>query len=180
LVSDLLSDEKIINITSSRRYLFFTRAKFDANNGLFKENLVKYKGKRTSQDVMFIVFSSLRDEKIINITSSRRYLFFTRAKFDANNGLFKENLVKYKGKRTSQDVMFIVFSSLSDEKIINITSSRRYLFFTRAKFDANNGLFKENLVKYKGKRTSRECTFILFLIHSIATELFFVFFRRFC
>jgi len=55
---------------------------------------------------------SLRDEKIINVTSSRRYFFFTRAKFDANNGLFKENLVKYKGKRTSQDVMFIVFSSL--------------------------------------------------------------------
>jgi len=25
-------------------------------------------------------------------------------------------------------------------------------------------VFKENLVKYKGKRTSRECTFILFLI----------------
>jgi len=54
----------------------------------------------------------VRDEKIINATSSRRYFFFTRAKFDANNGLFKENLVKYKGKRTSQDVVFIVFSSL--------------------------------------------------------------------
>jgi len=37
---------------------------------------------------MFIVFSFLRDEKIINVTSSRRYFFFTRAKFDANNGLF--------------------------------------------------------------------------------------------
>ena len=96
-----------------RRYFFFTRAKFDANNGLFKENLVKYKGKRTSQDVVFIVFSALRDEKIINATSSRRYFFFTRAKFDANNGLFKENLVKYKVKRTSQDVVFIIFSSLS-------------------------------------------------------------------
>jgi len=43
--------------------IFFTQAKFDANNGLFKENSVKYKGKRTSQDVMFIVFLSLRDEK---------------------------------------------------------------------------------------------------------------------
>jgi len=47
-----------------------------------------------------------RDEKIISVTSSRRYFFFTRAKFDANNRLFKEDLVKYKGKRTSQDVMF--------------------------------------------------------------------------
>ena len=27
--------------------------------------------------------------------------------------VFKENLVKYKGKRTSQDVVFIVFSSLN-------------------------------------------------------------------
>jgi len=26
-----------------------------------------------------------------------------------NNGLFKENLVKYKGKRASQDIVFIVF-----------------------------------------------------------------------
>jgi len=41
---------------------------------------------------------------------------------------------------------------------------RRNFFFTRAKFDANNGLFKDNLVKYKGKRTNREYTFILFLI----------------
>jgi len=104
--------KKIVNATSSRRYFFFTRAKSDANNGLFKENLMKYKGKRTSQDVAFNVFSSLGDEKIINATSSRRYFFFTRAKSDANNGLFKENLVKYKGKRTSQDVAFIVFSSL--------------------------------------------------------------------
>ena len=46
----------------------------------------------------------------------RPNFFFTRAKFDANNGLFKENLVKYKGKRTSQDVVFIVFSSLSCRK----------------------------------------------------------------
>jgi len=61
-------------------------------------------------------FSSLRDEKIINATSSRRYFFFIRAKFDANNGLFKENLVKYKGKRTSQDVVLIVFSSFRDEQ----------------------------------------------------------------
>jgi len=152
----------MINATFSRRYFFFTRAKFDANNGLFKENLVKYKGKRTSQDVVFIVFSSLRDEKMINATFSRRYFFFTRAKFDANNGLFKENLVKYKGKRTSQDVVFIVFSSLRDEKMINATFSRRYFFFTRAKFDANNGLFKENLVKYKGKRTSQDVVFIVF------------------
>jgi len=59
----------------------------------------------------------VRDEKIINATSSRRYFFFTRAKSDANNGLFKENLVKYKGKRTSQDVAFIVFSSLKGERI---------------------------------------------------------------
>jgi len=44
-------------------------------------------------------------------------IFFTQAKFDANNGLFKENLVKYKGKRTSQDVMFIVFLCLSERKI---------------------------------------------------------------
>ena len=43
-------------------------------------------------------------------------IFFTQAKFDANNGLFRENLVKYKGKRTSQDVVFIVFSSLGREK----------------------------------------------------------------
>ena len=106
------------NINKLQRYIFtplffFTRAKFDANNGLFKESLVKYKGKRTSQDVAFIIFSALRDEKIINATSSRRYFFFTRAKLDANNGLFKESLVKYKGKRTSQDVAFIIFSSLS-------------------------------------------------------------------
>jgi len=123
---------------------------------------VKYKGKRTSQDIVFIIFSSLRDEKIINVTSSRRYFFFTRAKFDANNGLFKKNLVKCKGKRTSQDVVFIIFSSLRDEKIINVTSSRRYFFFTRAKFDANNGLFKKNLVKYKEKRTSQDVVFIIF------------------
>jgi|GEM_PF-1208520 len=80
---------------------------------VFKENLVKYKGKRTSQDVVFIVFSSLRDGKTINVASSHRYFFFRRTKFDANNGLFKENLVKYKGKRTSQDVVFIVFPSLN-------------------------------------------------------------------
>ena len=49
-----------INVHSSRRYFFFRRTKFNANNGLFKENLVKYNGKRTSQDVAFIVFSSLR------------------------------------------------------------------------------------------------------------------------
>jgi len=123
---------------------------------------MKCKGKGTSQDIVFIVFSSLRDEKIINAISSRRYFFFTRAKFDANNGLFKENLVKCKGKRTSQDIVFIVFSSLRDEKIINAISSRRYFFFTRAKFDANNGLFKENLVKCKGKRTSQDIVFIVF------------------
>ena len=52
-------------------------------------------------------------EKIINVASSRRYFSFRRAKFDANNGLFKENLVKYKGKRTSQDIMFIVFHPLN-------------------------------------------------------------------
>jgi len=51
-----------------------------------------------------------------------------------------------------------------DEKIINTTFSRLYFFLTRAKFNTNNGLFKENLVKYKGKKTSREYTFILFLI----------------
>jgi len=122
---------------------------------------MKYKGKRTSQDVVFIVFSFLKDEKIINAISSRRYFFFTRAKFDANNGLF-ENLMKCKGKRTSQDIVFIVFSFLRDEKIINAISSRRYFFFTRAKFDANNGLFKENLVKCKGKRTSQDIVFIVF------------------
>jgi len=41
----------------------------------------------------------------------RRNFFYKQTKFDANNGLFKENLVKYKGKTTSQDVVFIVFSS---------------------------------------------------------------------
>jgi len=41
----------------------------------------------------------------------RRNFFYRRTKFDANNGLSKENLVKYKGKTTSQDVVFIVFSS---------------------------------------------------------------------
>ena len=60
----------------------------------------------------FLSVLRIRDEKIINVTSSRRYFFFTRAKFDANNELFKENLVKCKGKRTSQDVVFIIFSSL--------------------------------------------------------------------
>jgi len=63
----------------------------------------------------FLSVLRIRDEKIINVTSSRRYFFFTRAKFDANNELFKENLVKCKGKRTSQDVVFIIFSSLSSK-----------------------------------------------------------------
>jgi len=49
-----------------------------------------------------IYFLSLRDEKIINVASSRRYFFFIQAKFDANNELSKENLVKHKGERTSQ------------------------------------------------------------------------------
>ena len=35
-------------------------------------------------------------------------------------------------------------------------------------------VFKENLVKYKVKRTSRECTFILFLIHCYIIQLFSV------
>ena len=40
---------------------FFRRAKFERPESIRdKENLVKYKGKRTSQDVVFIVFSSLR------------------------------------------------------------------------------------------------------------------------
>jgi len=73
---------------------------------------VKYKGKRTSQDVVFIVFSSLRDEKIINAASSRRYFFFKQAKFDANNGLFK-NLVKYKEKEQVENVHLFSSSSLS-------------------------------------------------------------------
>ena len=59
---------------------------------------------------------------------------------------------------------------LRDEKIIKVTPLRRYFFFTRVKFDTNNGLFKENLVKYKGKRTSREYTFILFLILRIVQQ----------
>ena len=96
-----------------RPNFFFTRAKFDANNGLFKENLVKYKGKRTSQDVVFIVFSSLRDEKIINAASSRRYFSFKQTKFDANNGLFKENLVKYKEKEQVENIHLFSSSSLS-------------------------------------------------------------------
>ena len=87
---------------------------------LRKENLVKHIRKRTIQTGRLFFSSSLTyinlnsplwDEKIINATSSRRYFFFTRAKFDANNRLFKENLVKCKGKRTSH-VVFIVFSSL--------------------------------------------------------------------
>ena len=36
---------------------------------------------------------------------------------------------------------------------------RRYFFFTQAKFDANNGLFKENLVRLKKKLRREECTF---------------------
>jgi len=60
-----------------------------------------------------LFLSGIRDEKIINVASSRRYFFFMRTKFDANNKLFKEDLVKHKGKITSQDVAFIVFSSLS-------------------------------------------------------------------
>jgi len=75
----------------------------------------------------------LRDEKIINATSSRRYFFFTRAKFDANNGLFKENVVKYKGKRTSQDVVFIVFSYLRRQSFLKFLTPFRltyiYLIF---------------------------------------------------
>ena len=55
---------------------------------------------------------------------------------------------------------------IRDEKIINVTSSRRYFSLDEPKFDANTHVFKENLVKYKGKRTSREYTFILFLVLS--------------
>jgi len=71
-----------------------------------------------------------RDEKIINATSSCRYFFFTRAKFDANNGLFKENLVKYKGKRTSQDVVFIVFSFLIGKEILTTTNKKSSVEYT--------------------------------------------------
>jgi len=49
---------------------------------------------------------------MINATSSRRYFFFTQPKFDANNELFKENLVKYKGKRTIQTGRLFFSSSL--------------------------------------------------------------------
>ena len=62
---------------------------------------------------------------------------------------------------------------------MNVTSLRRYFFFRRTKFDANNELFKENLVKYKGKRTSREYTFILFLILSTLFHKFIYFFEYF-
>ena len=94
----------------------------------------------------------IRDEKIINVTSSRRYFFFTRAKFDANNGLFKENLVKYKGKRTSQDVMFIVFSSLSStlrEEEENNLPQMKKLFFLYVWLNLMRiaELHKEDLVK---------------------------------
>jgi len=33
-------------------------------------------------------------------------------------------------------------------------------FFRRAKFDTNSPSYMKDLAKYKGKRTSRECTFI--------------------
>jgi len=56
---------------------------------------------------------------------------------------------------------------------------RFFEFFTRAKFDANNGLFKENLVKCKGKRASRECVFILFLILNTLFHKFIYFFEYF-
>ena len=58
---------------------------------VFKE---ENKDKRIRPNREIIIYSLLRDEKIINVTSSRRYFFFIRAKFDANNELFKENLVK--------------------------------------------------------------------------------------
>jgi len=49
---------------------------------LFKENLMKYKGKITSQDVVFIVFSSLR-------FTHRRFLTFI-SEFIAKKFLFWE------------------------------------------------------------------------------------------
>jgi len=52
------------------------------------------------------------DEKIIDAASSRRYFFFKQAKFDANNGLFK-NLVKYKEKEQVENVHLFSSSSLS-------------------------------------------------------------------
>jgi|GEM_PF-1895929 len=51
---------------------------------LFKENLMKYKGKITSQDVVFIVFSSLR-------FTHRRFLTFISG-FIAKKFLFWEEM----------------------------------------------------------------------------------------
>jgi len=53
----------------------------------------------------------------MNVTSSRHYFFFTRAKFDANNGLFKENLVMYKEKRTGQNLNLFFRRSLFSSPI---------------------------------------------------------------
>ena len=54
-----------------------------------------------------------------------------------------------------------------DKKIINATSSRRYFFLHEPNLMRPECFRdKENLVKCKGKITSREYTFILFLISS--------------
>gem|GEM_PF-3526948 len=68
------------------------------NNGLFKENLVKYKGKRTSRDGK-IIFSSLTDYqkfKTLNLA----------------NSLVKNQINPFGG--TSQ---IVAFSFLSNEKL---------------------------------------------------------------
>ena len=113
----MIRDEKIINVTSSRRYFFFTRAKFDANNGLFKENLVKYKGKRTSQDVMFIVFSSLsstlREEEENNLPQMKPLFFlYVWLNFPYVAQLCASNLAKHIKKITIQTGRLFFSSSL--------------------------------------------------------------------
>jgi len=60
--------------------------------------------------------SLIRGERITKATSSHRYFFFTRAKFDVNNGLFKENLVKHIRKRTIQTGR-LFFSSFLMSKV---------------------------------------------------------------
>ena len=96
---------------------FFSKKQKNKYRVYFKANLPLFATKDVIKNYNVKIHTNapqlnLRDEKIINVTSSCRYFFFTRAKFDANNELFKENLVKCKGKRTSQDVVFIIFSSL--------------------------------------------------------------------
>jgi len=43
----------------------------------------------------------------------------------------KENLMKYKGKRTSQDVVFIVFSSLTAFFVMTALAVKYILIFTQ-------------------------------------------------